>query len=152
MDLWPGGYLYEAGIASPRLFAVVLHPLSAAQPRRQNPHQMHQGWPIVPLTAPLYPLRPQELLLTSGRINFIRNVDAMGRVRVLSERWFVGFKWMSQYVWVGVHTANQILTLWHKPEAQAPWQHIKTCPYRLHQSVYPLLPDFRRNHLRCREH
>lgn len=118
----------------------------------KTPSQMSQGWLIVRLTAPLYTLIPQQLPLTSGRINFIRKVDAMGRVRVLNETWFVGRKWIGEYVWVGVDTAKQALTLWHKPEAQAPWQYIKTCPYRLPEPVHPLLPEFRRNHLRCREH
>lgn len=118
----------------------------------KTPAQMRRGWPIVRLTAPLGGLIPQNLPITSGRIHFIRKVDTMGKVHVLNETWFVGRKWMGEYVWVIVDTAKQTLSIWHKPEAQASWQQIKTCSYRLTEPVHPLLPEFRRNRARCREH
>lgn len=118
----------------------------------RTPTQMRHGWPLVRLTAPLVHLIPDPLPITAGRINFLRKVDARGIIPVLNEPWMVGPKWRGQYVWVQVHTAHQTLTIWHQPEAHAPWQHLKTYPYRFSEPVHPVLPEFRRNRQRCREH
>jgi hypothetical protein len=118
----------------------------------KTPAQMRRGWPLVRLTPPLRHLIPDCLPITAGRLNCLRKVDATGKVRVLNEAWGVGPRWSGHYVWVRVDTAQQTLTIWHKAEEHAPWQQIKARSYRLHELVRPLLPEFRRNRSRCREH
>jgi hypothetical protein len=115
------------------------------------PLEMHRGFRAVKLKACLHRLIPEVLPITSGCIHFIRKVDQMGKVEILNESWLIGRKWMGKYVWAVVDTAKQTLTFWHKPEAQASWQQIKTRKYLLHEAVHPLLPEFRRKRLRCCE-
>jgi putative transposase len=117
----------------------------------KTPAQMQDGLRAVRLTAPLRRLIPEDLPITSGRIHFIRQVDTMGKVRVLNESWLVGRKWIGQYVWVIVDTAKQTICIWHKPDAQAPWKQIKTRRYHWAEGVHRLLPALRRNRQRCRE-
>jgi putative transposase len=118
----------------------------------QTPAQRRDGFQEVRLTPALLDLIPETLPITKGRINFIRKVDPMGKIKVLNQRWSVGRKWIGEYVWVVVDTAKQTLTIWHKPDQQAPWQHIKASRYCLYEPVHPLLPEFRRNRPPCREH
>jgi putative transposase len=114
--------------------------------------EMGRGFQAMKLTAGLRRLIPESLPITRGRINFIRKVDQMGKVRILNETWLVGRKCIGEYVWAVVDTAKQTLTFWHKPEVAVPWKQIKTRRYRLDEVVHPLLPEFRRNYSRCREH
>jgi transposase-like protein len=118
----------------------------------KTPAQMRRGVPSVRLTTSLRQLIPECLPITTGRINFIRQVDTLGQVHLLNETWPVGRSWIGQYVWVVVDTAQQKLTIWHQPEAQARWKQIKTRCYRLEAPVHRVLPEFRRKCPRCREH
>jgi putative transposase len=117
----------------------------------KTPIEMRRGFRAVKLKACLRRLIPQVLPISSGRIHFIRKVDQRGKVQILNETWLVGRKWIGEYVWAVVDTAKQTLTFWHKPEAQACWQHIKTRNYVFKEAVHPLLPEFRRKRLRCCE-
>jgi putative transposase len=117
----------------------------------RTPAQMRRGVRAVRLTAGLRRLIPQRLPISRGRVHFIRKVDVMGKVRILNEPWLLGRRWIGEYVWAVVDTAQQTLTFWHKPHPQAAWQRIHTRPYRLTEPVHPLLPEFRRNRLRCHE-
>lgn len=118
----------------------------------KTPAQMRRGWPVVRLTPPLRQLIPDRVPITAGRINFLRKVDLTGKIPVLNESWTIGPRWRGQYVWVQVDTVQQTLTIWHKAAERAPWQCLKTRPYRLYEPVHPLLPEFRRHRARCREH
>jgi len=118
----------------------------------KTPAQMRRGFKPVLLTPPLRRLIPARLPITQGRIHFIRKVDLMGNIRMLNETWLVGRQWVGQYVWVVVDTAQQMLTIWHKPDSQASWKRIKRRQFRLNEVVHPQLPEFRRNRARCREH
>jgi hypothetical protein len=117
----------------------------------KTPAQMRRGWRAMRLTAGLRRLIPKGLPITRGRIHFLRKVDAMGKVRILNETWFVGRKWIGEYVWALVDTARQTLTFWHRPGTQAAWRQIKTRRYRLYEPVHPLRLEFRRKCPRCRE-
>jgi transposase-like protein len=118
----------------------------------KTPAQMCRGFRAIKLPRQLRGLIPEALPITNGRINFIRKVDHMGNGRILNETWLVGRQWRGEYVWVVVNTANQTLTFWYKPDVEAPWKQNKTCQYRLDEPIHALLPEFRRDHSRCREH
>jgi hypothetical protein len=124
--------------------------LSAPSLAGKTPMQMRRGFQAVRLTAGLRRLIRHRLSISQGRVYFIRKVDVMGKVHMLNETWSIGRPWIGEYVWGVVDTAQQTLSFWHKPQPQAAWKHIKTRPYRLIEIVHPLLPEFRRNRLRCR--
>jgi len=118
-----------------------------------TPAQIRRGVPIRRLAADLRCLIPVgRLPITAGRIHIMRKVDGVGKIRLLNETWPVGEKWMGEYVRATINTAQQTLTLSHQAEADADWCLIKTRQFRLKESVHDLLPAFRRNRERCREH
>jgi len=118
-----------------------------------TPAQIRRGVPIRRLAADLRGLIPVgRLPITTGRIHIMRKVDGVGKITLLNETWPVGEKWIGEYVRATINTAKQTLTLWHQAEADADWGLIKTRQFRLKESVHDLLPAFRRNRERCREH
>ncbi len=115
-----------------------------------TPAQMRRGAILVPLTSELQRLIPPgRLPLTSGRIHFMRKVQTTGEIELLNETWLVGQKWSGKYVRATINTAKQVLTFWHKADAESDWRLLKTRSFRLEEPVQPLLPAFRRNRTRC---
>ena len=111
------------------------------------------GASIICLTKDLRRRIPAgRLPITAGRIHFMRKVNSAGFVELLNEPWLAGRRWIGEYVRVTVDTAEQRLTIWHQADAQADWRLIKTRCFRLKESVHDVLPAFRRNALRCRDH
>ena len=116
----------------------------------KTPADMRRGVAIVRLSAELQRLIPSgRLPITAGRIHFRRKVRPTGDVELLNETWFVGPKWIGEYVHATINTANQVLTFWHKADAESDWRLIRTRQYRLKETVQPVLPAFRRNRTRC---
>ena len=119
----------------------------------KTPAQMRRGAPITPLEPGLRSLLPTgRLPIIAGRIHIMRKVETTGTIELLNQRWSVGQKWIGEYVRATINTAEQVLTLWHKPDAQRAWRLLKTRQFRLAETVEPLRPAFRRNRARCREH
>ena len=119
----------------------------------KTPNQMRRGVPIVCLDPILRRLIPAgRLPITAGWIHFMRKVETTGEIELLNETWLVGQKWIGEYVLATIDTAQQVLTVWHKPDATSEWRLLKTRPFRLKESVQPLRPAFRRNRARCREY
>jgi hypothetical protein len=119
----------------------------------KTPSQVRRGASIVHLTAALRQLIPHgRLPLTAGRIHFMRKVDGAGQITLLNEVWLVGQAWSGEYVRATINTAEQTLTLWHQTDESAAWRRIKTRRFGLKEEVHDLLPAFRRNRIRCREH
>ncbi len=119
----------------------------------KTPAQMRRGVPLVHLDAHLRRLIPDgRLPITAGWIHFMRKVQTTGDVQLLNETWFMGQKWIGEYVRATINTAEQVVTFWHKRDAQSDWRLLKTRQFRLKESVQPLLPAFRRNRTRCREY
>lgn len=119
----------------------------------KTPAQMRQGGCIIRLTPPLRRMIPDgRLPITAGRIHFMRKVETTGEIELLNETWLVGQKWIGEYVCATINTADQILTFWHKSDAERDWQLLKTRSFRLNETVEPLLQAFRRNRARCREY
>jgi len=118
-----------------------------------TPAQVRRGQPIRKLTMVLRRLIPTgRLPITAGRIHLMRRVNRAGDIRLLNETWPVGLKWAGEYVRATIHTAQQRLTLWHQADEHADWRRLKTRVFRLKEPVHALLPAFRRNGARCREH
>jgi hypothetical protein len=119
----------------------------------KTPAQMRRGAPMVRLNASLRQLIPVgRLPLTAGRVHFMRKVDRTGHVELLNETWLVGPKWVGEYVRATIDTAQQKLTIWHQPEADADWRLIKTRQFRLKDTIHDVLPQFKRNCARCRDY
>ncbi len=119
----------------------------------KTPAQMCRGASIVRLDRDLRQLIPQgRLPITAGLIHIMRKVETTGEISLLNETWDIGRKWIGEYVRATIHTADQRLTFWHKPDAESPWRLLKTRSFRLKESVHPVLPAFRRNCPRCREY
>lgn len=119
----------------------------------QTPAQIRAGASCACLTEGLRRLVPVgRLPITAGRIHFMRKVNGAGFVELLNEPWLAGRKWVGEYVRVTIDTAEQRLTIWHQAEAEAAWHLLKTRCFRLKEPVHELLPAFRRNRLRCRDH
>ncbi len=91
----------------------------------KTPAQMRRGFQPIRLTASLRCLIPDPLPITAGRIHFIRKVDVHGNIRLLNEIWSVGSRWVGEYVWATVDTAEQILTIKYQTEAEAAWKQLK---------------------------
>lgn len=118
--------------------------------RGQTPAEMRRGVAIGRLTAALQRRIPSgRLPITAGRIHFRRKVETTGEIELLNETWFIGQKWIGEYVHATINTAEQVLTIWHKRDAESDWRLLKTRPFRLKEPVQPLLPPFRRNRARC---
>jgi hypothetical protein len=109
-----------------------------------TPLQMREGFQPVRLTRLMQRLIPERLPITAGQINFMRKVDAAGNIRLLNESWRVGSRWINTYVCATIDTLQQALHIWHKPDANTPWQILKTRPFKLAEPVQPLLPIFHR--------
>ncbi|MCL5950277.1 MAG: hypothetical protein M1132_00905 [Chloroflexi bacterium] len=118
--------------------------------RGQTPADMRRGVAVVRLTADLRRLIPDgRLPITAGRIHFRRKVEPTGEIELLNETWFVGQKWIGEYVHATIDTVEQRLTFWHQRDADSDWRLIKARSYRLKEPVQPLLPAFRRKCARC---
>ena len=118
----------------------------------KTPQQMRAGFKPFRLTAHLRKLIPSERLpITAGRIHVIRKVDPQGTMTMFNESWSVHKKWMGEYVWATIDTAQQQIDFWHRPDSESDWIHIQTRAFHLKEPVQKLLPEFYRNRARCRE-
>lgn len=116
----------------------------------KTPAHRRRGFRPFRLTTELRRLIPEPPPITAGRLHFLRKVDTTGHISLLNEPWSVGQKGVGPYGWAMGETGNQRLIVWHKAQAEAPWQRIKTRLFRLHEPVHPLLLPFRRKCARCR--
>jgi len=118
-----------------------------------TPAQLRCGFKSFCFTPARRALIPDgRVPLTTGQIHVIRKVDSQGTLSLLNESWFVGKKWMGEYVWSTIDTAVQTLTFWHQADMNAEWHQLKTCRFQLNEPVQPLRLAFQRNRERCREH
>ena len=119
----------------------------------KTPAQMRRGIAVVRLTPELQRLIPSgRLPITAGRVHFRRKVQPTGEIQLLNETWLIGRSWSGEYIHATIDTAEQVLTFWHKRDAESDWRLIKTRQFRLKEAVQPLLPAFRRNRARCLEY
>ncbi len=118
----------------------------------KTPAQMRRGARGIRLSGELRALIPKgRLPITAGWVHFRRKVEATAEIDLLNETWYIGRKWIGEYVHATINTTNQVITFWHKPDAASSWQLIKTRPFRIPEPVQPLHPAFRRKCPRCRD-
>jgi len=110
----------------------------------QTPAQAHRKANRRPLTAQEIRRLPENLPITEGRIHFIRCVNAEGQINLLNETWHVSKRLANQYVWVTISTRQRVLQIYHRRSAESKVRLVKTYSYRLHESVTPLQPAFKR--------
>lgn len=110
----------------------------------QTPAQAHRKANRRPLTAQEIRRLPETFPITEGRIHFIRCVNPEGQISLLNETWHVS-KWLAnQYVWATINTRQRVLQIYHRRSAESKVRLVKTYSYRLHESVAPLQPEFKR--------
>ena len=115
-----------------------------------TPDQVRHGVRLRLLTPALQHLIPAARLpITAGRMHFMRKVTGDGLIHLLNEPWPVDPKLAGEYVRATVNLAEQRLTIWHQPDADSPWQRLKTRQFRLKEPVHDLLPAFRQKCERC---
>jgi hypothetical protein len=69
---------------------------------------MRQTFQPFQLTSRLDKLIPAgRLPITTGRIHVIRKVDGQGTVTLFNEAWSLHKKWIGEYVWMVIDTAQQ---------------------------------------------
>jgi hypothetical protein len=88
---------------------------------------------------------PEQLPLTTGRLHFIRRVNAAGEIRFLGENWKVGTHFAHQYVWATVLTQCQRLEIHHRHAEQTIAKLVRRFSYEVPEPVRPLHPEFKRH-------
>jgi len=68
---------------------------------------------------------PKRLPLAAGRVSFIRRVRPSGRITLLNERFFVGRRLRSEYIWATIYTNREQLKIYKQGRL------IKTFDYRI---------------------
>ncbi len=118
-----------------------------------TPNQVRQNARVHLLAPDLQQLIPAgRLPITAGRIHFMRKVSGDGLIHLLNEPWPVDRKLAGEYVRATVNVAEQRLTIWRQPDADSPWQRLKTRQFRLKEPIHDLLPAFRQKCERCRDY
>ena len=56
----------------------------------------------------------------------------------------VGKRYAGRYVWLTLETADQRLTVWYQPRADAEWRQLKELTFLLKEPVLPVPKQFAR--------
>jgi len=112
-------------------------------PRQSDtPARLRRGHRIRRLPAPWADQIPDPLPLCAGQIHAVRRVDETGAVRFLNEPIPVGKRYAGRYVWLTLDTAQQQLSIWYQPRADADWRQLKVRDYPLEESALPVPKKF----------
>jgi hypothetical protein len=129
-----------------------MHHYSPPSLAGKTPAQICRATPRLLLTAPLRRLLPPgRLPLTQGRLHFMRKVDPTGQIQLLNGVWRLGPQWSGEYVRATIHTRQQTIAFWHRPDPTSAWHLLKIRRFQLQETVHALLPEFRRARARCRD-
>ena len=88
---------------------------------------------------------PEDLPLTSGRLHFIRKVDANGEINVLKEQWKVSKTLTGNYVWATIDLNKKELLIYHRHSLRSEPRLLKQYEYEINEPVRGLLPEYRRS-------
>jgi transposase len=113
--------------------------------QNHTPTEMRASWPDVPvrLLQPDFCLHQRrQLPIVAGTIHCVRLADRQGQVNILNHHIILGSDYAKHYVLARIDTANQQMTLYHQPDAEAELERIKTHPFPLKDPVRPLDPTF----------
>lgn len=114
-------------------------------PRQSDtPAHLRQGYPIQLLPDRWAEQVPDRLPICAGQIHAVRRVDEMGYTSFLAVPLRVGKRYAERYAWVTLETADQRLTVWYQPRAEADWRQLKEVPFLLKEPVLPVLKQFTR--------
>jgi putative transposase len=117
--------------------------LPAIQDR--TPAEMRSAWPDVTacLLPPDFRLHQRERLpITAGIIHCARLANGHGQVNILNRHITLGNDYAGHYVLARIDTAQQQMTIYQQPEAEAELEKIKNCPFPLKEAVHQFDPTF----------
>jgi hypothetical protein len=87
---------------------------------------------------------PNELPLTTGRLHFIRRVDASGEINILKEQWKVSKTVSGDYVWATLDLKQKELLIYYRHSLRSKPRLLKQHEYEIKEAVQSLLPEYRR--------
>jgi len=111
----------------------------------RTPQQAQRHEPKRRLTAAQIAQLPEVVPITAGRIHFIRQVQADGRIVILNEAWKVSKRLAGKYVWATLVTHRRRLELWYQRSPHYDWRLLKTYRYDIPETVARLQPEFVRS-------
>jgi len=117
--------------------------LPAIQDR--TPAEMRSSWPDATacLVPPDFRLHQRERLpIIAGIIHCARLADCHGQVNILNRHITLGNDYARHYVLARIDTAQQHMTIYHQPDAEAELEMIKNCPFPLKDTVHQFDPTF----------
>lgn len=114
-------------------------------PRQSDtPVRLRQGHSICCLPEAWTQSLPDPLPICAGLIQAVRRVSETGYTSFLTTPIRVGKRYADRYVWLTLQTAEQQLTVWYQPRADAEWRLLKTLAFPLKEPVLPVPKQFRR--------
>src|SRR6266545_4182081 len=138
--LWGGPVFWErprfGGFAqvchqSARFVAWYLHHSHPPALNGATPTQPRRAEHRPRLTTILRRVLPATLLITAGRVHFIRHVQPEGTIRILNELWRVPKTLAGHYVWAILTTHRHTLKIWFRRDLNHDWRLITHACYCL---------------------
>jgi hypothetical protein len=116
-------------------------------PRQADtPQHLRTGHRLRFLSVRLAQLIPDPLPVCQGQVHAVRCVTADGQVTFLQQPFRIGKRYQGKYIWLTLDTAQQTLTGYYQPQAQADWATLRVFPYPLDEPVQPVLKQFKQLH------
>lgn len=114
-------------------------------PRQSDtPARLCQGHPMCRLPEAWAESLPDRLPICAGLIHAVRRVSETGYTSFLNTPIRVGKRYAERYVWLTLQTAEQRLTIWYQPRADAEWRQLKELAFPLKEPVLPVPKQFDR--------
>lgn len=114
-------------------------------PRQSNtPARLRRGHRIRRLPKAWVKTLPAPLPICAGLIQAVRRVSETGYTSFLNTPIRVGKRYAERYVWLALLTAEQRLTVWYQPRANAEWRQLKELAFPLKEPVLPVPKQFGR--------
>jgi len=114
-------------------------------PRQSDtPAHLRQSYPIHRLPERWAEQVPDRLPICAGQIHAVRRINETGYTSFLTVPIRVGKRYAGRYVWLTLETAEQRLTVWYQPRADAEWRQLKELTFVLKEPVLPVPKQFAR--------
>jgi hypothetical protein len=114
-------------------------------PRQSDtPAHLRQGYPIHRLSDRWVEQLSDRLPICAGLIQAVRRITETGYASFLNVPIRVGKRYAGRYVWLTLETADQRLTVWYQPRADAKWRPLKELTFLLKEPVLPVPKQFAR--------
>ena len=89
---------------------------------------------------------PDPLPICAGLIQAVRRVLDTGFISFLNSPVRVGKRYAGRYIWLTFETAQQRLTVWYQPRADAAWRQLKHLDFPLKEAVLAVPKQFAQLH------